>query len=84
MKYTVYNIELAHRLYVYEVGSSSGAGAQGLKAGDVITAIDGVQVNTILEVKEQVYKHVPGDKITLTVERAGKTIEIPITLSAAE
>ena len=83
LEYSNYDITLDSGLYVYEVSASSDAAAQGLKAGDIITAIDGVSVNSILEAKEQLYKHVPGDKVTLSVTRDGKTMEIQIELSEA-
>jgi S1-C subfamily serine protease len=51
--------------------------------GDIITAIDGVQVKTIYDVivylDEQ--KHV-GEKITLTVNRQGKSIDLTATLES--
>jgi len=83
LNYTNYDITLDSGLYVYQVDESSDAAAQGLKAGDIITAIDGVQVNSILEAKEQLYQHVPGDKVTLSVTRDGKTMEIQIELGEA-
>ena len=84
LSYNDYNITLNSGVYVYEVETSSDAASQGLKAGDVITAIDGVQVDTILEIKEQIYQHVPGDSVTLTVQRGSGTVEITVALGEAD
>lgn len=83
LSYYSYNITLDKGLYVYQVDASADASAKGLKQGDVITAVDGTQVNTILEFKEQIYKHLPGDSVTLTVERDGSEMEMTITLGSA-
>lgn len=78
------DITLDSGLYISDVDVSSDAYAQGLKAGDVITAIDGTEVNTRLEAKQQLYRHVPGDSVTLTVERDGDTLEMAVVLQSAE
>jgi serine protease Do len=52
----------------------------GMKENDVITKFDGQPVNTMPELQEQVGKHRPGDKATVTFVRGGKESTIPITL----
>lgn len=52
----------------------------GMKENDVITKFDGQPVNTMSELQEQVGKHRPGDKATVTFVRGGKESTIPITL----
>ncbi len=84
LAYTNYDITLDSGLYVYQVDTSSDAYTQGLREGDIITAIDGVTVNTILEAKEQIYSHVPGDSVTLSVERGGSPVTLTIELASAE
>ncbi|MDO9581005.1 MAG: trypsin-like peptidase domain-containing protein [Bacteroidales bacterium] len=54
---------------VVENGSAEDAG---LKVNDVIVKLDGLSVNTVPELQEQVGKHRPGDKATLTYIRNGK------------
>ena len=58
-------------------GSASEAG---MKENDVIVKFDGQSVNTVSELQEQVGKHRPGDKATVTYLRNGKESTIPITL----
>jgi serine protease Do len=58
-------------------GSASEAG---MKENDVIIKFDGQSTNTVAELQEQVGKHRPGDKATVTYIRNGKETTIPITL----
>jgi len=48
--------------------------------GDVITAVDGAPVRTIEEVQAILDPRKPGDRVTLTVTRAGKARNISLTL----
>jgi len=52
----------------------------GLKENDVIMKFDGIDVNTVSELQEQVGKHRPGDKATVTFFRNGKETTVPIVL----
>ncbi len=52
----------------------------GMKENDVIVKFDGQNVNTVAELQEQVGKHRPGDKATVTYIRNGKETTLPITL----
>ena len=52
----------------------------GMKENDVIIKFDGLSVNTVAELQEQVGKHRPGDKTSVTFIRNSKETTIPITL----
>jgi serine protease Do len=52
----------------------------GMKENDVIIKFDGQPVSTVSELQEQVGKHRPGDKATVTFIRNEKETTIPITL----
>jgi putative serine protease PepD len=83
-----------HAYLGVQVGdSSSGTGAQvttvkadtpaskaGLKAGDVITAIDGATVANADDLTAKINAHKPNQKVTLTVTRNGKSLSIDVTL----
>ncbi|MEK0423189.1 MAG: hypothetical protein RLZ95_1099 [Bacteroidota bacterium] len=58
------------------------AEAAKIKAGDVITKINGVVVKSAPELQEQVSKYKPGDKITLTVKNNDKESTVEIVLKA--
>ncbi|MEO6761829.1 MAG: trypsin-like peptidase domain-containing protein [Candidatus Saccharimonadales bacterium] len=59
------------------------AAKSGVKGGDVITAVDGVPVNQSNSLTSVLGKHKVGDKVPLTINRAGKTITINVTLGSA-
>jgi Do/DeqQ family serine protease len=57
---------------VTDVMPNSSAAAAGIKAGDVITAVNGVKIPTTAQLGEQVARYKPGDKISLTYIRDNK------------
>lgn len=60
-------------------------GAAGeMTVGDVITGLDGKPVSTLDELLEALEQHRPGDTVTLTIMRAGKSVELPAKLQASE
>ncbi|MEV5877687.1 trypsin-like peptidase domain-containing protein [Streptomyces sp. NPDC052101] len=62
-----------------------GPGEQaGLKAGDVITEVDGQPVHTAEELIVKIRAHRPGDSLRLTVRRDGTDRQVPLRLGAAE
>ena len=65
---------------VSAVKAGSPAATAGLKAGDVITAIDGNAVATADDLTAKISAHQPGDKVTLTVTRNGSTQKLDVTL----
>jgi S1-C subfamily serine protease len=52
----------------------------GLKLGDIITKVNGVDVNTQSAFEEELSYHYPGDKINITYQRDNKTFTTSITL----
>ena len=65
---------------VTSVVSGSPADNAGLKAGDVITAIDGNPVTSADDLTAQVGSHKPSDSITVTVTRDGASKKVTVTL----
>jgi hypothetical protein len=59
--------------------NSAGANA-GLIAGDVITSFGGQPVSNLREYSTELRKYKPGDKVTIIVERNGKTTELHLVL----
>jgi len=62
---------------VIDDGSAKDAG---IKENDVIVKFDGINVNTVAELQEQVGKHRPGDKVTVTYVRGGKETTVPVVM----
>jgi S1-C subfamily serine protease len=64
------------------VAQGSPAEAAGLEVGDVVTAIDGTDVDG--DPAALILNYAPGNEITLTVERDGETLELSVTLGEAQ
>jgi putative serine protease PepD len=64
---------------VNSVVSSSPADSAGLKAGDVITKIDGKQITNADDLTAAVNVYKPGDKATITLDRGGSTKSVSVT-----
>jgi Do/DeqQ family serine protease len=65
-------IKVFKGVYVAGVNENSAAKEVGLKEGDIVLKIAGVNVNTSSELQEQVARYRPGDKIEVTYLRDGK------------
>ena len=52
--------------------------------GDLITAVDGQQVQKISDLDAALDKHKVGDTVTLTIERDGKKQDVKVTLEGEE
>ena len=63
-------------IVVAQIGPGGPADRAGLKAGDVITALNGTEVNDINTFRNQVASAGPGADVTLTVVRDGRRQEI--------
>ena len=74
-------IKFENGIYVEEVTKNSSAENSGIKKGDIITKIDGKEINKMNELKEYIYTKNPGDKINLTILRNKNTIETKVTLT---
>jgi S1-C subfamily serine protease len=64
---------------IASVKSGSPADKAGLKAGDVVTAIDGKSVTGSDDLTALVATYKPGDTAKLTVKRIGSTQTISVT-----
>ena len=59
-------------VYISEVSKSGAADEAGIKAGDILLAIDSTKLTTPASVQEAVSRFSPGDKAVVTVIRDGK------------
>ena len=62
------------------VVSGSPADKAGLRDRDIIVSIDRYPVNSGMDLDVVESQHAPGDVITLSIERGGKSIDIQVTL----
>lgn len=73
-------IENLRGVYVEDVNENSAAEVSGLKVGDIITSVNGIEVNNPAQLQEVVALYRPGDKITIKYRRNGKEKETEATL----
>jgi S1-C subfamily serine protease len=65
---------------ISSVQAGSPASSAGLKANDVVTAIDGHAITSTQQFIETVDTYNPGQTVTLTIKRSGNTQKIKLTL----
>lgn len=65
---------------ILEVVSSSPAEKAKLQKGDIIIKIENEDITSVAELRYELYKHSPGDKITITYNRNGKEYKTELTL----
>jgi len=63
-----------------EVVKDSPAEKAGIKAGDVVTQVDGKQIKEFSDLAREVGRHKPEDKIKLTIQRGDQTLELEVTI----
>ncbi len=66
--------------YVAKVVEGGAASEAGIRKGDVIVSIDGVKINDVGTMSEQIGRHRPNDKVNLLVKRDGKVKQFEVTL----
>ena len=67
-------------VYINEVPVDGAASEAGIEPGDVITVVDAVKVTKMAELQEELIKHKPGDKVTITYVRNKKSNKKTLTL----
>jgi serine protease Do len=67
-------------VWVSGIQENSAADAAAMQMGDVILAIDGVEVNNIASLQETVARHRPGDKVQVRIERDGEIKNLTLLL----
>ncbi len=75
-----YGLAVDAGAYVAGVSEGSGAAAAGIVPGDIITAFDGQPVESASDLMLDVRTKNPGDTVTLTVNSAGQTKDVQVTL----
>ena len=74
------NYELPEGLYISAVAENSDAAAQGIREGDILTAIDGQSVSATEEVAAIRDTKSVGDSMRFTIWRQGETFEVDVLL----
>jgi 2-alkenal reductase len=70
--------------YLNAVAAGSPAARAGLRAGDIITAIDGQALTESRPLQSVLLAHKPGDRLSLTVARGGGSTETTLTVTLGQ
>ncbi len=69
------------RLHVLDVHAEGGAVKAGVKADDLLLAVDGTEVSAREAVSEALEKFRAGDRVIVTIERDGGKLDLEVTLT---
>jgi Do/DeqQ family serine protease len=80
-----YDVKVNNGIYVQGFGESTSAAKDaGLKVGDVITKVDGIDVDSDPKFRELVARKRPGESVVLTVNRGGSVKDYTVMLRNRE
>ncbi len=74
------DLSISEGVLVDSVNRESAAREAGVEKGDVIVKVGSTRVTSVAELQEQIARHRPGDKVSLTLNREGKDVVVTTTL----
>lgn len=82
-----YNLPVKKGAYVYSrdgnpITAGSPAARAGIRQGDIITKVNGVEIGSAGSVTTLVGEYMVGDKITMTINRGGQELDVVVNLAA--
>ncbi|MBQ9313479.1 MAG: trypsin-like peptidase domain-containing protein [Clostridia bacterium] len=80
VKYVNSKITIDNGIYVTNVNRGSNAEKAGIKVGDIIMSIDGIETNKMIDLRKYIYTKKKGDVVSLVVNRRNKIENIKIEL----
>lgn len=76
-----FNLPVSKGIAVTNVGQGTPADEAGIQQGDIITAVDGTEIENDGTLLASLRQRKAGDQLTLTVNRDGKSQDIEVTLA---
>ncbi len=67
-------------VYIYEINPQGAAKKAGLRKGDIIESINGIEINSLPQLQEQLAKYHPDDEINIIALRSNKKIAFSLKL----
>lgn len=79
---TVEGFDVQHGVYIRSLPTGGPAAMAGIMVGDIITALDGEQIDLERPLEDVLFQHAPGDTIEVEVHRpsTGETLYFDVTL----
>jgi Do/DeqQ family serine protease len=77
-----HNLDKIDGVLIATVQDDGAAHDAGIKEGDVIVKVNGVEVNNTSELQEQISKYRPKDKISIDLIREGKPVSLSVNLKS--
>ncbi len=74
------DLPVDYGVYVGDVAAGGPAAEAGLQPGDIILALDDVEINVQNTLTEVLFAHEPGDTVTARVQREDEELSVEITL----
>ena len=75
------NIKLDKGIYIAEVTKNSPAEKVGVKRGDILLEIDGIELEKMSELRTYIYGKNVGEKVNIKLVRSNKEYQISVTLA---
>lgn len=75
-----FNVDAQRGAFVSEVLPKSAAEKAGIKAGDIITSVNGKPISSFAELRVKIGTTPPGEEVKLGLLRDGKPTEVSVTL----
>jgi S1-C subfamily serine protease len=69
--------------FVQDVTSGTPAARAGIKAGDVVVAVDGKRITSAAALGGAIRQHTPGDEVEIELDRDGESVTVHATLAEA-
>lgn len=80
VKYVNSRITIDNGIYVTNVNKGSSAEKAGIKVGDIIVSVDGVEVNKMTDIRRYIYTKKAGDVINVVINRRNKIENVKVEL----
>lgn len=78
------DLDVTEGAYIDSVLQGSAAQKAGIRPGDVVRKVDGVEIDEASKLQEEISNHHPGDKVSLTIDRRGKISTVNAVLQSYE
>ena len=75
------NIKLDKGIYIADVTKNSPAEKVGVKRGDILLEIDGIELEKMSELRTYIYRKNVGEKVNIKLVRSNKEYQISVTLA---